>query len=74
MKVCPICEKGSRIVGRRVALRATRYNPTKKSRKYPNLQWAFLLSGERVKICAKCLKKNKQLEIKTKIINKKIKI
>jgi len=63
MKVCPICDKGSRIVGRRVALRATRYNPTKKSRKYPNLQSATLSSGKKIKICAKCLKKNRHLSL-----------
>lgn len=61
MKICPICEKGSRIVGHRVALRATRYNPTKSSRKQPNLQWALLPSGKRIKICTKCLKKNRHL-------------
>jgi len=33
-----------------------KYNPTPKKRKYPNLQWAKLASGKRVKACAKCVK------------------
>lgn len=33
-----------------------KYNPTVKKRKYPNLQWVKLPSGERVKACAKCIK------------------
>ena len=32
------------------------YNPTKSTRKYPNLQWLTLPSGKRVKACAQCLK------------------
>lgn len=62
---CPICEKGTRMVGgfsNRV--RATKYNPTGMNRKYPNLQWARLTDGSRLKICTNCLKKNKQLNIK----------
>ena len=45
-------------------VRATKYNPTGKNRKYPNLQWAKLSDGSRLKICTSCLKKNKQLDIK----------
>ncbi|KKS77384.1 MAG: Uridine kinase [Parcubacteria group bacterium GW2011_GWC1_43_11b] len=65
MKSCPICEKTSQLVGgysNRV--RATKYNPIPKQRKQPNLQWAKLSDGSRVKICTKCLKKGKNLEIK----------
>ncbi|PIR57630.1 MAG: 50S ribosomal protein L28 [Parcubacteria group bacterium CG10_big_fil_rev_8_21_14_0_10_38_31] len=61
-KVCPICEKGSQMGGgysNRV--RATQFNPTGKRRRYPNLQWATLLSGGRVKICTNCLKRGKHL-------------
>jgi hypothetical protein len=36
---CPKCFKGSRMVTSRVLLRGN-YNPTGKTRKYPNLQWA----------------------------------
>lgn len=67
MKVCPICQKGSVIAGgysNRV--RATKFNPTGKSRKQPNLQWAALPTGGRVKICTSCLKKNRHLTSKTK--------
>lgn len=65
MKFCPICNKGSQMVGgysNRV--RATKYNPTGMNRKQPNLQWAKLTDGSRLKICTKCLKAGKQLEIK----------
>lgn len=64
MKQCPICKKGSIISTKRKLLRGN-YNPTKKYRKYPNLQWASLPKGGRVKICTRCLKKNKHLEIKS---------
>ena len=65
MKVCPICNKGTQVVGGYSnSVRATKYNPTTKTRKSPNLQWAKLTDGSRIKICAKCLKKNRQLEIK----------
>jgi len=56
MKVCALCEKGSSIAGKRSFLRS-HYNPTNTIRKYPNLQWARLPSGERTKVCVKCLKK-----------------
>lgn len=63
--VCPICEKGTQVGGgysNRV--RATKFNPTGKSRKYPNLQWASLPAGGRIKICTSCLKKNLHLKRK----------
>jgi ribosomal protein L28 len=34
----------------------SKYNPTNKSRKYPNLQWTTLANGKRIKACAKCIK------------------
>ncbi|MBI2609727.1 50S ribosomal protein L28 [Candidatus Giovannonibacteria bacterium] len=64
-KFCPICNKGSQISGTRVLLRGN-YNPTKTSRKYPNLQWASLPSGRRIKICTDCLKKGRYLKEKIK--------
>jgi len=69
-KICAICKKGSVIMGTRRLLRG-HYNPTKRSRKYPNLQWARLPasrqggpSGGRVKICTRCLKAGKHLKMK----------
>jgi len=61
-KACPICEKGT-IVGGHYSnrVRATKFNPTGKKRRYPNLQWAALPNGGRVKICTSCLKKNRHL-------------
>jgi len=64
-KSCPICNKGTQVGGgysNRV--RATEFNPTGKRRRYPNLQWARLTDGSRIKVCTRCLKKNKHLEIK----------
>ncbi|MBI2021033.1 50S ribosomal protein L28 [Candidatus Giovannonibacteria bacterium] len=63
MKHCPICEKGSVMMGTRRLLRA-HYNPVKRSRKYPNLQWARLPNGKRIKICTRCMKAGKHLKIK----------
>jgi len=55
MKICALCDKGSVTAGTRSFLRS-HYNPTSTIRKYPNLQWARLASGERKKICVKCMK------------------
>jgi ribosomal protein L28 len=45
-------------------VRATQFNPTGKRRRNPNLQWARLSSGKRIKICTSCLKKGKHLTSK----------
>lgn len=55
MKICAVCGKGSVRAGMRSFLRS-HYNPTGKTRKYPNLQWARLATGRRAKICVKCMK------------------
>ncbi len=52
---CENCGKTSTLVWRLKKLRG-KYNPTIKKRKYPNLQWAHLASGKRVKYCTKCIK------------------
>lgn len=65
-KSCPICAKGTIVTGgysNRV--RATKFNPTGKNRKYPNLQWAPLADGSRMKVCTKCLKLGKNLKVRT---------
>ncbi len=65
--ICVLCAKGTRVAGgysNRV--RATKFNPTGNVRKYPNLQWATLpenIGGGRIKICTRCLKGNKHLEL-----------
>lgn len=33
-----------------------KFNPTIKKKKYPNLQWAILVSGKKVKACTQCIK------------------
>ncbi|MEW5805180.1 MAG: 50S ribosomal protein L28 [Patescibacteria group bacterium] len=58
-RVCQICGKGSKMVGKRKLLRGN-YNPTVKTRKYPNLQWLTLASGKRVKACAQCFRTHKK--------------
>jgi ribosomal protein L28 len=52
---CYFCGKKSVMAGTRRKLRG-KYNPVGKKRKYPNLQWAKLPSGKRVKACTKCIK------------------
>lgn len=66
-KMCPICKKGTIMGGGySTKVRATKFNPTGMVRKYPNLQWAKLPSGGRIKICTRCLKGGKQLTMKIK--------
>ncbi len=55
-RTCAICGKKSIVTVTRKKLRS-KYNPTIKRRKYPNLQWVKLINGKRVKACAKCIKK-----------------
>ena len=66
-KRCTICDKGSQMGGRYSnRVRATEYNPTGKYRRYPNLQWATLPEGGRIKVCTRCKKASKHLTHKTK--------
>jgi len=55
------------MLGRRYKKLMSRYNPTPKKRKYPNLQWVRVpvgikkkaykeFAGKRVLACAKCIK------------------
>jgi len=66
-KTCTICNKGSKLFGTRKKLRAGKYNPTGKKRKYPNLQKFQvpedtkhknykLFAGKKILACAKCIK------------------
>jgi ribosomal protein L28 len=65
--ICIICAKGTKIAGgysNRV--RATKFNPTGNKRKYPNLQWVALpktAGGGRIKVCTRCMKASKHLEL-----------
>ena len=62
---CFICEKGSQVGGGYSnRIRATKFNPTGKRRRKPNLQFAKMPSGRRVKICTSCLKRGKHLGTK----------
>jgi ribosomal protein L28 len=55
-KECPLCGKGTIMARKRNLLRG-KYNPTAKTRKYPNLQWSIMPDGTRGKICTSCIKK-----------------
>lgn len=55
MKKCEICGKGSRMVGSRKLLRG-HYNPTNRTRKYPNLQKTATPKGEKVFACTTCIR------------------
>lgn len=65
-KVCKICGKGSLVAGRYKKL-ISRYNPTEKRRRYPNLQWLRVpkdvkhkkykpFAGQKILVCTKCIK------------------
>ena len=65
-KQCKICGKGS-LMGRKLKKLRGKYNPTKKVRKYPNLQWLRIptditlkkykeFAGQRILTCTKCKK------------------
>ena len=65
-RICPICQKRSRVFIGLNKLRG-KYNPSTKRRRKPNLQWAQIpvtekreafkdFRGKRVKICTKCIK------------------
>ena len=55
-RICELCNKASVMATVRKKIRS-KYNPTIKKRKYPNLQWVRLANGKKVKACAKCIKK-----------------
>ena len=59
-KICEICGKGSVVERHRNKLRS-RYNPTPKFRKKPNLQKA-VIKGEKVLACTKCIKKENKVD------------
>ena len=65
-RICPICEKKTGI-GRKFKKLMSKYNPTPKKKKYPNLQWVRIavdekkagyrdFAGTRIKACTKCIK------------------
>jgi len=61
---CILCLKGTQMAGgysNRV--RATKFTPTGKKRRYPNLQWAQVPGSSRIKICTRCIKAKKHLEL-----------
>lgn len=65
-KECTICKKTT-TVGRQYKKLISKYNPTPKKRKYPNLQWVNIpadvnkkafkdFAGKKVLACTKCIK------------------
>lgn len=65
--ICPSCLKGTKVVGKYSnKVRATKFNPCGKRRKYPNLQWATIPNGQevkRIKLCTSCIKKGVHLQL-----------
>lgn len=56
---CLVCKKVTRTGGKRKLLRG-HYNPTGKIKRHPNLQWAMLPNGKRMKMCTDCKKRATQ--------------
>lgn len=52
---CALCGKKTTF-GRKYYKLMSRYNPSPKKKKKPNLQWVKLSSRKRIKACAKCIK------------------
>lgn len=61
MTRCPLCGKKPTMGVTRRLLRG-HYNPTVKSKRYPNLQWARV-DGKRLKICTDCIKTQAKRDI-----------
>lgn len=57
--MCQVCKKVTRTGGRYKLLRGN-YNPTGKRKRHPNLQWATLPDGKRMKMCTSCKKSTTQ--------------
>ena len=57
------------MVGGRYAnkTRATVFTPVGSVRRYPNLQWARVPGGPRIKICTRCMKAGKHLKLAAKV-------
>jgi ribosomal protein L28 len=63
-RICIICDKKSFVGGGYAnRTRATVFTPTGKRRRYPNLQWATLPQGGRIKACTSCIKAGKPAKI-----------
>ncbi len=58
--ICLLCNKGTQVGGGYSnRTRATKFTPTGSVRRYPNLQWARIPNGPRIKICTCCIKARK---------------
>ena len=65
-RICQVCNKGS-IMARKYSKLMSKYNPSPKSRRFPNLQEVYIpldisvkkfkkFAGKRIKLCTRCLK------------------
>lgn len=64
-KICLLCNKSSQVGGRYSnRVRATKFQPCGLVRRYPNIQWARIPGGPRIKICTSCKKRGTHLQIK----------
>lgn len=66
--MCDICGKGSMMITPRKLLRGN-WNPTPKTRKYPNLQ-TLRIQGKKIKSCTRCLRTLKREIEKEKEVQK----
>jgi ribosomal protein L28 len=63
-QICLLCSKGSQVGGGyQNRVRATKFQKSGLRRRYPNLQWARIPGGPRIKICTCCMKKGTHLEL-----------
>ncbi len=63
-KICLMCAKKSMVGGRYSnRTRATKFQPVGLVRRYPNLQWARVPGGPRIKICTRCIKAGKHVQL-----------
>lgn len=66
--ICLMCNKKSMVGGRYAnSTRATVFTPVGSVRRYPNLQWARVPGGPRIKICTRCMKAGKHLKLAAKV-------
>ena len=52
---CTQCGKSSQMQTKRKLLRGN-YNPTNRTRKYPNIQWGVNAQGIKAKMCTQCIR------------------
>jgi hypothetical protein len=71
--ICPTCNKKSMMAGKYSnRTRATKFQPTGMTRRYPNMQWARIPNGPRIKMCTRCMKAGKHLRLAMPVMSMKV--